>query len=202
MPGAPTRILLADDHALFRRGLRDLLAAEDGLEVVAEAADGAEALSIALRDPIDLAILDVIMPRLTGLEVAARLAQSRPELRVLILSAHDGERYLLDAVDAGVTGYLLKTGAESEVVDACRAVMRGESVYPARAPTKAVKLTTRETEVLKLVAEGWSSQRIADELVISINTVDRHRQNLLGKLGLHDRVELTRYAIRRGLIEP
>ncbi len=94
MPGAPTRILLADDHALFRRGLRDLLAAEDDLEVVAEAGDGAEALSIALRDPIDLAILDVVMPRLTGLEVAAKLAQSRPELRVLILSAHDGERYL------------------------------------------------------------------------------------------------------------
>jgi DNA-binding NarL/FixJ family response regulator len=204
MPRKPARILVADDHPLFRRGLRELLSAEDDLEVVAEAGDGAEAVSIALRGAIDLAIVDMAMPRMTGLQVAAELARRRPDVRVLIVSAHEGEHNLLDARRAGAAGYLLKTGAESQLAAACRAVMRGESVYPDGPPDKAgpKALTTRETEILKLVAAGWSSQRIADELVISINTVDRHRQNLLGKLGLHDRVDLTRYAIRRGLVEP
>jgi len=201
MPGTPTRILLADDHPLFRRGLREVLEAEDDLEVVAEAADGAEALELASREAIDLAVVDLVMPRMTGAQLATALARHRPEVRVIILSSYDGVEHLGEAHRAGVAGYLLKTGVEGEVVAACRAVMRGESVFPDRAESD-VKLTPRERQILKLVAEGWSSRRIAEALVISINTVDRHRTNLLAKLGLHDRVELTRYAIRHGLVEP
>jgi DNA-binding NarL/FixJ family response regulator len=201
MPGTPTRILLADDQPLFRRGLREVLDAEDDLEVVAEAGDGAEALDLAEREAIDLAVVDSVLPRLTGAELAAALAQRRPGVRLIILSSHDGEEHLLAARRAGAAGYLLKTGAEGEVVAACRAVIRGESVFPDREDADA-QLTPREQQVLKLVAEGWSSRRIAEALVISVNTVDRHRTNLLAKLGLHDRVELTRYAIRRGLVEP
>jgi DNA-binding NarL/FixJ family response regulator len=205
-----TRILLADDHPLFRRGLREVLDAEDDLQVVAEAEHGATALELALRENVDLVILDLMMPRLTGVEVAAELTRRRPSVRVLMLSSFDDEQHVRDALDAGAAGYLLKTSAEEEVADACRAAMRGESVYPAghgegaHAPAEEPEeaLTPRELQVLKLVAQGWSSQRIADELVISVHTVDRHRQNLLEKLGLHDRVELARYAIRRGLVEP
>jgi DNA-binding NarL/FixJ family response regulator len=212
LPGTRTRILLADDHPLYRRGLREVLNAEDDLEVVAEADDGVQALELVLREQVDLAILDVLMPRMSGLELAAELARRKAKVRVLMLSSSEGEQHLLEAHRAGAAGYLLKSGAETELADACRAVMRGEQFYPAasaalfrRAETvreTAEILTPRELEVLKLVAEGRSSQRIADELVISINTVDRHRQNLLEKLGLHDRVELARYAIRRGLVEP
>ncbi len=212
----PTRILLADDHPLFRRGLREALSLEGDLEVVAEADDGVEALEIVLRETIDLAILDVMMPRMSGLQLAAELARRRSTVRILMLSSAEGDEHMLEALRAGAAGYLLKSGAETELADACRAVMRGESFYPAASaglverslehgePGEAADeiLTPRELEIVKLVAEGWSSQRIADELVISINTVDRHRQNLLEKLGLHDRVELTRYAIRRGLVEP
>jgi DNA-binding NarL/FixJ family response regulator len=202
-----TRILLADDHPLFRRGLREALSAEKDLEVVAEAADGAEALELAAAQEVDLAILDVLMPRLGGIQAAGRLAKRRPEVRVLMLSSSADDDHIREAYLAGAAGYLLKSAAESELAGACRAVMNGETVYPAESARfldgrKPEVLTPRELEVLKLVAEGWSSQRIADALVISKNTVDRHRQNLLEKLGLHDRVELTRYAIRRGLVEP
>jgi len=201
MTGTPTRILLADDHPLFRRGLREVLDAEDDLEVVAEAGDGAEALDLAEREAIDLAVVDFVMPRLAGAELASELARRRPEVRVIILSSYDGEEHLAAAHRAGVAAYIRRTAAEGELVAACRAVMRGESVFPDRAEADVV-LTPREQQILKLVAEGWSSRRIAEALVISINTVDRHRTNLLAKLGLHDRVELTRYAIRRGLVEP
>ena len=194
MPGAPTRILLADDQPLFRRGLREVLDAEDDLDVVAEAADGAQALELAEGEAIDLAVV-------AGADLAAELARLRPEVRVIILSSYDGEEQLVAAHRAGVAGYVLKTASEGEVVAACRAVMRGESVLPDRADPDVV-LTPREKQILELVAEGWTSRRIAEALVISINTVDRHRTNLLAKLGLHDRVELTRYAIRRGLVEP
>ena len=201
MPGTPTRILLADDHPLFRRGLREVLDAEDDLEVVAEAGDGAEALDLAEREAIDLAVVDFVLPLMTGAELATELVRRRPEVRVIILSSYDGEEHLVAAQRAGVAGYVLKTAGEGEVIAACRAVMSGESVFPDRADAE-MALTPREQQILKLVAEGWSSRRIAEALVISINTVDRHRTNLLAKLGLHDRVELTRYAIRRGLVEP
>jgi DNA-binding NarL/FixJ family response regulator len=212
------RILLADDHPLVRGGLRSVIDKHPDLKVVAEASDGAEAVEKALVGEFELAILDVAMPRLTGLQAAEQLSRRRPELKLLMLSMYDVEQYYLAAVRAGASGYLLKSAADEEVVNACRAILRGERfVYPsslharARAfldrasgdePTQDDLLTPRELEILKLVAEGHSSQAIADLLVISIKTVDRHRSNIIEKLGVRDRVALTRYAIRRGLIEP
>jgi DNA-binding NarL/FixJ family response regulator len=212
------RILLADDHPLVRAGLRSVIDKEPDLKVVAEASDGAEAVEKALAGELELAILDVAMPRLTGLQAAEQLSRRRPELKLLMLSMYDVEQYYLAAVRAGASGYLLKSAADEEVVNACRAMLRGERfVYPsslhARARafldragsdelTQSDLLTPRELEVLKLVAEGHSSQAIADLLVISVKTVDRHRSNIIEKLGVRDRVALTRYAIRRGLIEP
>jgi DNA-binding NarL/FixJ family response regulator len=213
-----TRILLADDHAVVRRGLGLVLDAEPDLEVVAEASDGAEAVERSLSEEVDLVILDVTMPRMTGLQAARELAQRRPDLRILILSMHDNERYFFEALRAGASGYVLKSVADRELVEACRATMRGEPfLYPgavkalvreylARARHgEAVSddpLTPRESEIVKLVAEGYSSREIAHTLTISEKTVERHRANVLEKLGLRDRVALTRYAIRWGLIEP
>jgi DNA-binding NarL/FixJ family response regulator len=213
-----TRILLADDHALVRRGLRLVLDSEPDLEVVAEAGDGAEAIQLALGTEIDLAILDISMPRMTGLHAVAELRRRKPQLRTLILSMHENERYLYEALKAGASGYVLKSAADRDLVEACRAAMRGEAfLYPGaetplirdflhqvrnRDPLREDPLTTREQEVVKLIAESYSTRQIADALVISEKTVDRHRTNILEKLGMHDRVELTRYAIRRGLVEP
>ena len=212
-----TRILLADDHAVVRRGLRLVLESEPDLEVVAEVGDGAEALARALDDDVDLAILDVTMPRMTGLHAASELHRRRPDLRVLILSMHDNEQYLFEALKAGASGYVLKSVADRDLVEACRATMRGEPfLYPgainalikdflerARAGEDVSDpLSPRETEIVKLIAEGHTGRQIAEALVISEKTVERHRSNILEKLGMRDRVELTRYAIRRGLIEP
>jgi DNA-binding NarL/FixJ family response regulator len=208
------RILLADDHAMVRRGLRLVLDAEPDLTVVAEAGDGVEALEAALREEIDLAVLDVSMPRMTGLQVAAELSRRRPGLPMLMLSMHDSEQYLYEALKAGASGYVLKSGADHDLVDACRAALRGEPfLYPAamrrliadalaHAEEPADPLTPRELQVLKLIAESHTTGQIAEALVISPRTVERHRENILGKLGMRDRVELTRYAIRRGLVEP
>ena len=213
-----TRVLLADDHAVVRRGLRMVLDAEPDLEVVAEAGDGVEALELAATQAIDLAVLDVAMPRMTGLQAAAELARRRPELRLLMLSMYDNEQYLFEALKAGASGYVLKTAADRDLVQACRATMRGEPfLYPAAVSALVADylarmragddyspdpLTPRELQVIKLIAEAWTSDGIAAELGISRRTVDRHRENILSKLGMRDRVELTRYAIRRGLVEP
>ncbi len=212
-----TRILLADDHAMVRRGLRHVLDAQPDLEVVAEADDGRSAIAVALEGEIDLAILDVTMPRLTGLQAARELLKRRPDLRVLMLSMHDNEEYFFEALRAGASGYVLKSAADRDLVEACRATMRGEPfIYPEAVKTlirdylerardgeqvPTDPLTPRESEIVKLIAEGYSNKRIAEELVISDKTVERHRANVLEKLGMHDRVELTRYAIRRGLVE-
>jgi DNA-binding NarL/FixJ family response regulator len=212
-----TRILIADDFAVVRSGLRRLLDAKPDLEVVAEAADGHEAVEKALAEEVDLAILDVSMPRMTGIQAAAELHKRKPELRVLMLSMHDSEQFLFEALKAGASGYVLKSGADTDIVDACRAAMRGDSFLYPSAITTLVRdyverggrgeeqfdvLTPRELEVLKLIAEAHTSKEIAQMLFISIKTVERHRQNILDKLGMRDRVELTRYAIRRGLIQP
>ncbi len=211
-----TRILIADDHALVRQGLKYVINAEHDLQVVAEAADGAEAVERALAGDIHLVILDVSMPRMTGLQAARELSRRRPELRLLILSMYDNEQFLFEALKAGASGYVLKSGADEDIVDACRAAMRGQSfLYPSAVSTlvrdfldRADKdgdydpLTPRELEVLKLIAEGKSSREIAELLVVSVKTVERHRADILHRLGLRDRVDLTRYAIRRGLIEP
>ena len=213
-----TKVLLADDHPIVLRGLRDLLNAEADFRVVAEAADGAEAVQMGIHEDVDLAVLDVSMPRMTGLQAAQELHARRPDLRVLMLSMHDNEQILYEALRAGASGFVLKTAADRDLVNACRAAMRGEMFLHAGAVTALVSdyldrvrrgeagsldpLTPREIEVVKLVAEGHTSDEIAEMLVISRKTVDRHRANVLEKLGMRDRVDLTRYAIRRGLITP
>jgi DNA-binding NarL/FixJ family response regulator len=212
-----TRILLADDHAVVRRGLRLVLDGEPDLEVVAEAGDGAEAVERALRDDIHLAVLDVTMPRMTGIQAAREISRRCPDVRTLILSMHDNEQYFFEALKAGASGYVLKSAADHDLVEACRAAMRGEPfLYPAavaalirdhleragEGDAPADVLTPRELQILKLIAEAYTSKQIAEMLVISIKTVERHRANILEKLGMRDRVELTRYAIKRGLVEP
>jgi DNA-binding NarL/FixJ family response regulator len=212
-----TRILIAADHAIVRSGLRKVLVAKPDLEVVAEAEVGGEAVDKALKEDVDLAILDVSMPRMTGIQATAELHKRKPALKTLILSMHDSEQFLFEALKAGASGYVLKSGADTDIVDACRAAMRGDSyLYPSAVATLVRDyverggrgeeefdvLTPRELEVLKLIAEAHTSKDIARALFISIKTVERHRQNILDKLGMRDRVELTRYAIRRGLIQP
>jgi DNA-binding NarL/FixJ family response regulator len=209
------RILIADDHPVVLRGLRIVLNAQPDLEVVAEATDGEQAVERTLADHPDLAILDISMPRMTGLQAAREITRRRPEVRVLMLSMHDNEQYLFEAIKVGASGYVLKTAVDRDLVEACRAAVRGEPfLYPgavralmreylerAQAGETLHELTPREEEVVKLVAEAHTNEEIAELLHISKKTVERHRANILEKLGMRDRVELTRYAIRRGLVE-
>ncbi|ACZ88765.1 response regulator [Streptosporangium roseum] len=213
-----TRILLADDHALVRHGLRLILDAEPDLMVVAEAADGAEAVEAASADDVDLAILDIAMPRMTGIQAAREISRRSPGIRILILSMYDNEQYFFESLKAGASGYVLKSVADRDLLEACRAAMRGEPFLYPGAITALIRdylqrvrqgervpesiLTPREEEVVKLIAEGNSAKEIAETLVISVKTVDRHRANILQKLGMRDRLDLTRYAIRAGLVEP
>lgn len=212
------RILLADDHALVRAGVRRILDAEPDLTVMAEASDGAEAVELARTTSPDLAVLDISMPRMTGLQAAREIKRRAPSVQTLMLSMHDNEQYFYSALKAGACGYVLKSAADEDLVSACRAAMRGESFLYAGVASTLVRdfldrmrrgeripggvLTAREEEVVKLIAEGHSSKEIASTLVISYKTVERHRANTLAKLGMRDRTELTRYAIRAGLIEP
>ena len=212
----PVRILVADDHDIVRRGLKLVMDRESDLEVVAEAADGAEAVERALATDVHLAILDVSMPRMTGLQAVRELARRKPELRSLILSMYENEQFLFEALKAGASGYVLKSGADRDIVEACRSAMRGETfLYPSAASALVRDfvqgdatngsfdpLTPREQQIVKLIAEAHPSKEIASMLTISVKTVERHRSNILEKLGMRDRVELTRYAIRRGLVEP
>jgi DNA-binding NarL/FixJ family response regulator len=210
------RILLADDHALVRRGLRLVLDEQPDLDVVAEAGDGAEAVRLGLAEDLDIAVLDLSMPRLTGIQATHELLAQRPDMRILILSMHDNEQFFFEALRAGAVGYVLKSAAHEDLVEACRAAMRGEPfVYPGAmaalvrsflehgsAEPDEDALSARESEVVKLIAEGMTSREIGELLHITEKTVERHRSNVFEKLGLRDRVALTRYAIRRGLVEP
>jgi DNA-binding NarL/FixJ family response regulator len=208
------RILIADDHGIVRAGIRLLLERQSAMTVVAEASDGAEAVALALAQRPDLCILDVSMPRLTGLQAAREIRAQMPEARVLILSMHDDERYLFEALKAGASGYVLKREADQDLVEAVHAVQRGEAFLTnaaqrsiirewmadsSRGPT--VPLTPREEEVVKLIAEAHTNAQIAEILHLAEKTIESHRANVLRKLGMRDRVELVRYAIRRGLIE-
>ncbi|HEY3190550.1 MAG TPA: response regulator transcription factor [Solirubrobacteraceae bacterium] len=208
------RVVIADDHGIVRGGLRLLLDRQPDMEVVGEAADGAEAVAAALAHRPDLAILDVSMPTLTGLQAARAIRTQAPEVAVLMLSMHDDERYLFEALKAGAAGYVLKHEAGQELVDAARAVTRGESFLTNAAQRSLVRawmadastgprepLSPREQEVLKLIAEAHTNREIGEILGLSEKTVETHRGNLLRKLGMRDRVELVRYAIRRGLVE-
>jgi len=211
----PARVLLADDHTLVRQGVRLMIDRAPDLTVVAEAADGQEALRILQAGGIDLAVLDVSMPLMTGLQVARAVQRDGLDVQMLILSMHENEQYLFEALRCGAAGYVHKSVADRDLLRACRAALRGEPfLYPGAMmtlireylnkpdQTEVTVLTPREEEILKLVAEGYSTREIADMLVISPKTVERHRANMLEKLGMKDRVDLTRYAIRVGLIEP
>jgi len=212
------RVLLADDHALVRRGVRLILEQQPDIEVVAEAADGAEVLALLREVEVDLVVLDIAMPTMTGLQAAREIARRRTPPRILMLSMHDNEQYFFSALKLGASGYVLKSVVDEDLVAACRAAVRGEAfVYPGamgalvrdyldrlargeRVP--ATVLTPREDEVLKLIAEGRSSREIAGILSISVKTVEKHRSHILARLGMSDRTQLTRYAIRAGLVEP
>jgi DNA-binding NarL/FixJ family response regulator len=208
-------ILIADDHGIVRAGLRMLLDRQEGMSVIAEAEDGVDALEQTIARKPDIAILDVAMPRMTGLQAARHIHEQVPEVHVLLLSMYDDERYLFEALKAGASGYVLKRAADTDLVEAVRAVARGHSFISPHAegtllkrilndpdgdPTE--KLTPREREVVKLVAEAYTNKEIAAILNLAEKTVESHRANVLAKLGMRDRVQLVRYAIRRGLVEP
>lgn len=191
---APARILLADDHALVRSGLRMILDAEPDLTVVAEAANGHEAVGCLADTEVDLAILDIAMPRMTGLQAAREINRIAPQVRILMLSMYDNEQYFFESLKVGASGYVLKSVADRDLLEACRATMRGEPFFYPGAVTALIReylhraregsalpeaiLTPREEEILKLVAEGHSTRDIAQTLVISAKTVDRHRANI------------------------
>ncbi len=209
------RILVADDHGIVRSGIKLLLERQNDLEVVAEASDGIEAVEQALAVRPDLCILDVGMPRLTGLQAAREIRSHLPEARVLILSMHDDEHYLFEALKAGASGYVLKREADQDLVGAIRAVGNGEAFLTNAAERSIIRewmddsnegpsipLTPREEEVVKLIAEAYTNAQIAQTLHLAEKTVESHRANVLRKLGMRDRVELVRYAIKRGLVEP
>jgi DNA-binding NarL/FixJ family response regulator len=209
------RILIADDHGIVRAGIRLLLERQPGLEVVAEASDGIEAVEQALAQRPDLCILDVGMPRMTGLQAAREIRSHLPDAHVLMLSMHDDEHYLFEALKAGASGYVLKREADQDLVGAVRAVGSGEAFLTNAAERSIIRewmddrtegptipLTPREEEVVKLIAEAYTNTQIAEILHLAEKTIESHRANVLRKLGMRDRVQLVRYAIRRGLVEP
>ena len=211
---AIVKVLVADDQPLVRRGLTLMLAPEPGFQVVAEAEDGVEAFERALATRPDLCVLDVSMPRLTGLQAARQIKAHMPQTQVLMLSMHDDQRYVFDALKAGASGYVLKRDVDDALLDAIRAVNRGEAFLTNAVERTIVRewmndsssgpeepLSPREQEVLKLIAEAHTNKQIAEILHLAEKTVESHRANLLRKLGMRDRVELVRYAIRRGLTE-
>jgi DNA-binding NarL/FixJ family response regulator len=214
---APIRLLLAEDHALVRAGIRSLLASVPDIEVVGEAGDGREALAILERTPADVAILDITMPGMNGLEAASRIAERWPATRVIILSMHSNEEYVARALRAGAAGYLLKDAGTSELEAAIRAVVLGQTFLSpavskravgggeggrAERPTAFEALTPRQREVLQLIAEGHSTKGVAAVLGLSVKTVETHRTQLMQRLGIHDVAGLVRYAMRVGLINP
>ncbi len=215
------RVLVADDQALFRRGLFVVLGSEQGIEVVAEAEDGEEAVAKAVELAPDVALLDVRMPRVDGIEAARRIRELLPSTKVLMLTVSDEEDDLYEAIKAGANGYLLKEVSVEEVAAAIHAVVQGQSLISPSMASKLLRefnalarqaaereqlpapvLTPRELEVLKLVARGMSNKDVADQLFISENTVKNHVRNILEKLHLHSRMEAVMYAVRQHLLDP
>jgi len=215
---ARIRVLVADDHAIVREGVRMILAKEPDIEVIGEAGDGQQALDLAATLRPQVVIMDISMPGMGGIEATQRLRAAQPDVQVLALTMHEDETYVFQLLRAGAAGYVLKRAAAQDLVQAVRAAARGEAfLYPSVA-RKVVEdylkrvetgeererydgLTAREKEILTLIAQGLSNHQIAEQLYISIKTVQTHRAHILEKLGLHDRTELVRYAIRKGLIE-
>ena len=211
-----TRVLIADDHAIVRAGLRALLVEETEFELVGEAVGGYEAIELVEKTNPDVLILDLSMPDLDGISVTRKIKPQYPDMKILILTLHEDEALLKEAIKAGAAGYILKRAAEAELISAIRVILRGDLfVDPAmvrglfqepqqsqvkmKNPTES--LTPRETEILRLIVEGYTNRQIGQELNISIRTVEGHRANISDKLGLHSRVELVRYARQNGLIE-
>jgi len=209
------RTLIVDDHGVLRAGLRALLASEADLEVVGEAADGDEALRMAGELSPEVVLMDITMPGMDGIEATRKLLAEMPSARVLLLTVHADSSLLREALQAGAAGYILKRAVESELINAIRAVARGDLYIdpamtralltePARNPCRDnlnETLTSRETEVLQLIAGGYTNRQIAEKLTISVRTVEGHRANIMGKLDLRSRVELVRYARETGLID-
>jgi DNA-binding NarL/FixJ family response regulator len=215
-PGGPAiRVLLADDHTLLRQGLAGMLRADPGFEVVGEAADGSEAVEQALLTKPDVAVLDISMPRLGGLEATRRIRKALPQTRVLVLTMHEDEEYVLQLVRAGASGYLVKDSAAQELMNALRALKQGRSYFGTQAARALAaawqggreapedpygRLTDREREVFHLIIEGRTNAQVADVLCISPKTVDNHRTRLMEKLGVHSTAEMMRFAARRNLL--
>jgi two-component system response regulator NreC len=212
----PTRILLADDHGILRAGLRNLLNAEPDFEVVGEAADGIQALEMTEQTHPDLILMDINMPNMGGIEMLQQLRAKQNASKVLMLTVHEDDGLLKKAIRAGASGYLVKRAAESELINAIRTVMQGDMyVHPSMTrtllkdlvpaalskPAGDNTLTHREVEILRMVARGYTNNQIAQKLSLSARTVEGHRANLMGKLGLHSRVELVEYAEQHGLME-
>jgi DNA-binding NarL/FixJ family response regulator len=212
----PIRVVLADDHALVRAGMRSLLGAMEQVQVVGEAASGEEALTLAERERPDVVLMDIAMKGMTGLDAATRLREQHPGVRVVILSMHAGEEYVLQALRAGAVGYQLKDAATGELELALRSVMRGESWFSPAVSRQVVEgyvqrvggeaaadvLTARQREVLKLVAGGKSTKEIAFDLSLSVKTVETHRAQIMERLGIRDVAGLVKYALKTGLVSP
>ena len=208
------RVLIADDHGIVRSGLKLLIDRQHDMEVASEAEDGIEAVEKVLSDRPHVAVLDVSMPRLTGLHAARQIRSHTEDVQVLMLSMHDEDAYFFDALEAGASGYVSKRGADGDLITAIRTVAGGRTFLNSRTqqalmkqwleegPQRPDELNPREMEVVKLIAEANTNRQIADALRVSEKTVESHRANVLSKLGMRDRVELVRYAIRRGLVEP
>ena len=207
-------IVIADDHGIVRSGLRMLIDRQQDMEVVAEADDGIAARELALRERPDVAVLDVSMPRMTGLQCAREIRAQAESVRVLLLSMHDDERYFLEGLEAGAAGYVLKRAADTDLIGAVRTVAGGRTFLSDEAQRALMDewleggraepddpLTPRELEVVKLIAEAFTNRQIAETLKLSEKTIESHRANVFAKLGMRDRVEIVRYAIRRGLVE-
>jgi two-component system, NarL family, response regulator NreC len=211
-----TRVLIADDHAVVRAGLRLLLSQEAGMELIGEATGGQEALQLTEELSPEILILDLSMPDLDGIQVTRAVHQKFPQVKILILTVHEDEAFLREAIHSGASGYILKHAAESEMMNAIRTVQHGDiyihssllrallepsqaqQVKPGPAPDEA--LTPREKDVLCLIVQGYTNREIADKLNISQRTVEGHRANLTAKLNIHSRVELLRYARSEGLV--
>jgi DNA-binding NarL/FixJ family response regulator len=210
--------LLVDDHTVVRQGLRALLGAEEDIEVVGEAENGRQAVSLARKRPVDVVVMDVAMPLLNGLEATRQIVRFSPATKILVLTSYGDDECVAQLMQAGAAGYLLKQTAANDLLKAIREVQRGnaffspsiarrlrdqcrESFTTGQPVRKTGELTSREAEVLQLIAEGFSNKQIASELTISIKTVEKHRQQVMNKLNIHDIAGLTRYAISKGMVE-
>jgi len=215
------RVVICDDHAIFREGLKTVLAQSPDFEIIGEAANGFEAVETVLRLRPELVTMDIAMPEQSGIEAAKQIAAELPETRVIILSVHSRKTFILEALKAGARGYVLKDSAGEKLVDAAKAVLRGEcyldspvaghivdefvkmpDMAPAPAQDNQERLTDRERQLLRLVVEGLSNREIADKLCLSQKTVENHRANIMRKLGRHDVIGLVKYAIATGLVDP